>query len=87
MEVHDTVFETEDERKQQGLPVRMDFMPFSELPILQDLVYGKDSIPHSVPRNSIAGRSSDQKSIDSPVMVNRNSSTTRGPPSSVAKRK
>ena len=76
MEVHETVFETEAERRQQGLPVGMDFLPFSELPVLQDLVYGKNSIPRAVerqPMNAISGLPSSQKTNDSPVPIQRRS--------------
>ncbi|KAL9644998.1 hypothetical protein ABK040_004491 [Willaertia magna] len=36
---HTTTFETETERIKQGLPVREDFIPFSELPQLQQAVF------------------------------------------------
>uniref|UniRef100_A0A0X3P7W5 Protein FAM221B n=2 Tax=Schistocephalus solidus TaxID=70667 RepID=A0A0X3P7W5_SCHSO len=41
---HDTVFETEQERKQAGRQIREDWLPFSELPALRDIaVTGVDN--------------------------------------------
>lgn len=41
-ENHSNVFETEQERKAAGRPVGNDFLPFNEIPQVQNIVFGKN---------------------------------------------
>ncbi|KAI3383238.1 hypothetical protein SNEBB_009196 [Seison nebaliae] len=41
-EVHQTFFETETERKREGLPTGEDYIPFNEMPELKDIVWDKN---------------------------------------------